>query len=347
MPPGPSVSSASTACATPTRWGRRKSNCSLPTWLPTATSRPARRTRRSTPCCFCISRCWGSSCRGWTRCGRSVPNGCPPCCRRRKCACLLNAVEGGAGPFRLMARLLYGTGLRRQEGCQVRVHDLDLVRHQLTVRHGKGGKDRVVMLPRSLAPDLQDHLVQRRQWHEADVSAGQAYAPLPFALARKFPRAAAEFGWQFVFAARQRSPRPEDGERRPLPRQSRHARPGRGRVPPAGSELNRRAGCHTLRAQFRDPPCGTRRRYPHSAALAGAREPGNHDGLHACRPAGRGRRGAARWTCWTTCSRRRWRRRWMPVGGWEGEAGRSLIHRSQSRCQDTVGRKGPWHLFWS
>src|SRR5262249_44859110 len=74
----------------------------------------------------------------------------------------LDAVQGGGGLSRLMAGLLHGTGLRRQECCQVRVHDLDLVRHQLTVRPGKGGKDRVVMLPRSLAPDLQSHLTQRR-----------------------------------------------------------------------------------------------------------------------------------------------------------------------------------------
>jgi Phage integrase, N-terminal SAM-like domain/Phage integrase family len=70
----------------------------------------------------------------------------------------LDAVQGGDGLYRLMAGLLYGTGLRRQEGCQLRVHDLDLVRQQLTVRHGKGGKDRVVMLPRSLAPQLERHL---------------------------------------------------------------------------------------------------------------------------------------------------------------------------------------------
>ena len=72
--------------------------------------------------------------------------------------CLLDAVEGGGGLYRLMARLLYETGLRRQEGCQLRVHDLDLQRSQVTVRHGKGGKDRVVMLPRSLRPDLERHL---------------------------------------------------------------------------------------------------------------------------------------------------------------------------------------------
>jgi integron integrase len=113
----------------------------------------------------------------------------------------LDAVQGNDGLFRLMARLLYGTGLRRQECCQLRIQDMDLVRRQLTVRHGKGGKDRVVMLPRSLEPDLQRHLEQRRHEHADDLARGEAYAPLPFALAKKFPRAAHEFGWQFVFAA--------------------------------------------------------------------------------------------------------------------------------------------------
>jgi integron integrase len=163
--------------------------------------------------------------------------------------CFLDAVEGGEGLFRLMARLLYGTGLRRQECCRVRVHDLDLRRHQLTVRHGKGGKDRVVMLPRSLAPDLERHLAQRRQWHESDRAAGQAYAPLPFALAKKFPRAAEEFGWQFLFAGRHRSRDPKTGN---VGRH--HVNPGllaRAVVAAARRvELNRRVGCHTLRHSF-------------------------------------------------------------------------------------------------
>jgi integron integrase len=161
----------------------------------------------------------------------------------------LDAVQGGDGLFRLMAHLLYGTGLRRQECCQLRVHDLDLVRHQLTVRHGKGGKDRVVMLPRSLAPDLQRHLAQRRQLHGADLAEGQAYAALPFALARKFPRAAGEFGWQYVFAAQRRSRDPKTGN---VGRH--HVNPGllaRAVVAAARSaRLDRRVGCHTLRHSF-------------------------------------------------------------------------------------------------
>jgi integron integrase len=161
----------------------------------------------------------------------------------------LDAVQGGDGLYRLMAGRLYGTGLRRQEGCQLRVHDLDLVRQQLTVRHGKGGKDRVVMLPRSLRPDLEHLLARRRQEHDRDRADGQADAPLPFALAKKFPRAAQEFGWQYLFAARHRSRDPRSGN---VGRH--HVNPGllaRAVVAAARrAGLNRRVGCHSLRHRF-------------------------------------------------------------------------------------------------
>jgi integron integrase len=163
--------------------------------------------------------------------------------------CFLGGVQGGDGLYRLMAGLLYGTGLRRQEGCQLRVHDLDLERHQLMVRHGKGGKDRVVMLPRSLAPELERHLAQRRQEHARDRAEGRAYAPLPFALAKKFPRAAQEFGWQYLFAARHHSCDPKTGH---VGRH--HVNPGmlaRAVVAAARRvKLDRRVGCHTLRHSF-------------------------------------------------------------------------------------------------
>src|SRR5262249_41888782 len=114
----------------------------------------------------------------------------------------LDAFAEEDGLFRLMVSLLYGTGLRRRECCELRVHDLDLVRRQVTVRHGKGGKDRVVMLPRTLLSDLQGHLAVRRQEYEGDLAKGKGMVALPFALARKFPQAAREFGWHYVLAAR-------------------------------------------------------------------------------------------------------------------------------------------------
>jgi integron integrase len=125
---------------------------------------------------------------------------------------LLRAIEGADGVFHLMASLLYGSGLRREECCALRIHDLDMRRDQVVVRHGKGGKDRVVMLPKSLKKDLERQLERRRRLHERDLAAGFGRVALPDALARKYPRAALEFGWQFVFASRQRSRDPKTGD---------------------------------------------------------------------------------------------------------------------------------------
>jgi integron integrase len=164
-------------------------------------------------------------------------------------ALVLNGVAGGDGAFRLMAGLCYGAGLRREECCRLRVHDLDLRREHITVRHGKGGKDRVVMLPRSLRPDLERQLGWRRQLHERDLAAGLARVALPDALARKYPRAAGEIGWQFVFASRQRSRDPKTGD---IGRH--HVDPGSlaRAITDAGRRagLIHRVGCHTLRHSF-------------------------------------------------------------------------------------------------
>lgn len=121
-------------------------------------------------------------------------------------------VRGGEGVFRLMASLCYGAGLRREECCRLRVHDLALERGQICVRHGKGGKDHIVMLPRSVRAELERQLGWRRELHERDLAAGLARVALPDALARKYPRAAQEFGWQFLFASRQRSRDPKTGD---------------------------------------------------------------------------------------------------------------------------------------
>jgi integron integrase len=161
----------------------------------------------------------------------------------------LENVAGNDGLYHLMLGLLYGSGLRRQECCQMRVHDLDLVRNQLTIRHGKGSKDRVVMLPRKLKPALERHLEYRKREHAADVAAGQAYTPLPFALAKKFARAGSEFGWQYVFAGRHRSRDPQTGNVGRF-----HVNPGMlARAVMAArtkATLDRRVGCHTLRHSF-------------------------------------------------------------------------------------------------
>jgi integron integrase len=126
---------------------------------------------------------------------------------------VLDAVEGAAGLYPLMCQLQYGSGLRIQEVCQVRVHDLDLDRGQLLVRDGKGRKDRVVMVPRLLRERLAQHLDRRRRLHEHDQARGVANVWLPDALARKYPQAPQQLGWQFLFASRQLSEDPRSGQR--------------------------------------------------------------------------------------------------------------------------------------
>jgi integron integrase len=124
---------------------------------------------------------------------------------------VLETIQGGGGLFRLAAQVLYGAGLRKMECLRLRVHDLDFERGQILVRGGKGDKDRVVMLPRPLRQPLLDQLQRRRALHEMDLRRGLGWVPLPHALARKYPAAPREPGWQFFFASRQTSRDPRSG----------------------------------------------------------------------------------------------------------------------------------------
>ncbi len=101
----------------------------------------------------------------------------------------------------LICRLLYGSGMRLLECLGMRVKDLDVQLNEITVRDGKGRKDRVTLLPATCAPALKDHLAQVQRLHDSDLRDGLGRAPLPDALARKYPNADREWGWQFVFAA--------------------------------------------------------------------------------------------------------------------------------------------------
>lgn len=108
------------------------------------------------------------------------------------------------GSEALVAGLLYGSGLRLMEALRLRVKDLDFERHQITVRDGKGGKDRRTLLPNRLAEQLQGHLQDVRLVHEKDLAEGYGRVALPHALARKYPNAPVEWGWQWVFPQHQR-----------------------------------------------------------------------------------------------------------------------------------------------
>lgn len=112
---------------------------------------------------------------------------------------VLLQLEGTLG---LMAGLLYGSGLRLMECVRLRVKDVEFSRHEIVVREGKGNKDRVTMLPVALAAPLKQHLERVKALHEKDLADGYGEVYLPNALARKYPNAGREWGWQYVFPSR-------------------------------------------------------------------------------------------------------------------------------------------------
>ncbi len=114
----------------------------------------------------------------------------------------------------LIARLLYGTGMRLMEGVRLRVKDVDVQQRQITVREGKGGKDRVTVLPQLLVESMRAHLAVRRTGYERDRAANRAQVYLPDALVRKYPKAEQDWGWQYVFAAAGFSTDPRSGKQR-------------------------------------------------------------------------------------------------------------------------------------
>ena len=111
----------------------------------------------------------------------------------------------------LQAKLLYGSGLRVTESLRLRVKDLDFERLQITVREGKGDKDRWTMLPKSLVSPLKEQLSIVRRAHEVAMRDGYGGVELPHALARKYPKAEFELGWQYVFPSSQPSRDPRSG----------------------------------------------------------------------------------------------------------------------------------------
>jgi integron integrase len=154
-----------------------------------------------------------------------------------------------SGTHALIARLLYGTGLRLMEALRLRVKEIDFARGQVVVRAGKGDKDRATMLPDSLKAGLQAHLHRVRELHEKDRAAGYGEVWLPKGLAVKYPRAAQEWAWQWVFPSAELSIDPLDGRRR------RHHVSDAGvqrtiKMAAKKAALNKPATCHTLRHSF-------------------------------------------------------------------------------------------------
>lgn len=126
------------------------------------------------------------------------PRKLPVVLTREEVRLLLDAMSGTPG---LVAQLLYGSGMRILEALRLRVKDLGLARGEVLVRDGKGAKDRVTVLPRSLVPALEAQLAYARGLHQRDLQAGHGRVYLPHALDRKYPGAPREWAWQYVFPA--------------------------------------------------------------------------------------------------------------------------------------------------
>lgn len=119
-----------------------------------------------------------------------------------------------SGTYGLMANLLYGTGMRLMECVRLRVKDVDFEREEILIRNGKGAKDRITLLPKSLAEPLQAHLLQRRTLFDDDSRSGKASVYLPDALERKYPNAATDWAWQYIFPSGSFSIDPRSGVER-------------------------------------------------------------------------------------------------------------------------------------
>ncbi|MGB9180735.1 MAG: integron integrase [Pyrinomonadaceae bacterium] len=149
----------------------------------------------------------------------------------------------------LMASLLYGSGLRLMECVRLRIKDVDFAQQQITVRDGKGGKDRVTMLPHLLVEPLQRQLQRAKALYERDISEGYGQVSLPYALARKYSAAEREWSWQYVFPANKRSVDPRTG------REQRHhiAETGLQKAVKSAiraADINKPGSCHTFRHSF-------------------------------------------------------------------------------------------------
>lgn len=118
------------------------------------------------------------------------------------------------GTHALIASLLYGGGLRLMEAVRLRVKDVEFARHEILVREGKGFKDRVTMLPETVAATLKAHLVKVKALHNEDLVQGFGEVYLPFALDKKYPKAGCEWGWQYVFPSKNLSVDPRSGKTR-------------------------------------------------------------------------------------------------------------------------------------
>jgi integron integrase len=161
----------------------------------------------------------------------------------------LNLIGVMRGTHQLMAKLMYGCGLRVTECVRLRVKDVDFAMNQIVVRDGKGKKDRITVLPDDVKPAIKEHLVYVQQLHQSDLAKGYGKVYLPNALGRKYPSADTQWGWQYVFPAKKLSKDPRSGIKR---RHHLHDSSIRKAIHKAVklSMIVKPIGCHTLRHSF-------------------------------------------------------------------------------------------------
>jgi len=174
------------------------------------------------------------------------PRRLPVVLTREEVAAVLRQLKGDNW---LMAALMYGTGMRLMECLRLRAKDIDFHRRAILVREGKGNKDRITVLPDRLVEHLQNHLAKVRSLHQRDLDEGYGRVNLPYALARKYPNADREWGWQYVFPAHSRFKDPSSGA------EGRHhyhetAMQKAMRYAVRRAALLKPASCHSLRHSF-------------------------------------------------------------------------------------------------
>ena len=161
----------------------------------------------------------------------------------------MTVITALSGTNQLIAKLLYGSGLRLIECLRLRVKDIDFAQHQIIVRDGKGMKDRVTVLPDSLVEPLQEQLRRAQMLHQQDLDNGYGAVFLPTALDRKYPNANREWCWQYVFPARDLSTDPRTG----VVRRHHLGESGPRKAVRAAAKLvglNKPINCHTFRHSF-------------------------------------------------------------------------------------------------
>jgi integron integrase len=175
-----------------------------------------------------------------------TPRRLPVVLTQEEVKAVLHALQGD---HRLMASLMYGAGLRLMECLRLRVLDLEFARGEIVVRDGKGGKDRVTMLPRTPTLALETHLTAARAVHQGDFADGWGRVELPDALARKYPNAPSDWRWQWAFPQQRRwKSRQTGAQGRHHVHESIIQRAMRDAVIRAG--IVKHASCHTLRHSF-------------------------------------------------------------------------------------------------